>query len=1172
MSTVTIRLNGVDVTDYVVFADAQFTQQTNGQPGGARIRLKDLDHVLAPHAGQTLTLDVDGDRVWGGWAMSVSPGYFFPVDDTTNHTETERVWTIEALDYNVLFIKRFLINKADPTKKIPNYAAGTPDDEVVLDIVANYLVLTGDGISTAGVTHVGTPNPDKAGNVGNPGTPWGACMSLIARPNQAVFFIDPSKVLRYVDVETESAPFSLSDTPNGTSSFGYRDMEITRDGTKLINDALVWGAGLGKASVTFKRAEDTNSIDEHGRWQFGEFTTALYTNAGVNHRAQSYVYGSPQSKRGGKDDSIQVMCTVFRPGLIAGQVVDFASDVYGYTDTLPIRRMGIKFPTPTDVEYRLYLSYDIDAPWSDYEFWFPKFNFSIPDFDINVDIPEIDWPPPPPVPGGCDCGVTDTFSRDIPGGVNDTTGNWGTNDAGIPVLTYPNTGYYWVEDGVGKLAVQDDPGANTYAFSEYGIPRPPSNDLSLGLKFRIDTPSFAPGVDISGSYLGLFFMSAGSTFTGGQFYRSIMQAWVDYPEDGTPALLNINVGFGLNSSHVFDHVEMPEFAYDTWYEMTYEQVFGDTATVTVWPVDGVPADGWTVSVDISTQPDSTIIEYGDRGWWFSQDFELGASGEVGYLSAAYDDFDLPWVTRCDASFDDFNREETSGWGVSSSGTAWIAVFGAGTPTRSVDGRSGLVGATVGTGFNTMATTGSGPWQEPEYTATTVMRVTTGVGITVGAWLSCRDLPNAYSPTVGVLFGFTGASAQVTIEVDRSNGSSGPIVDITSAITRGEWFNLKWHRAEGVSEAKAWRTSDPEPAAYQVSVVDVAPRTTERFEVGMTRRGSNGTATVYTDSLDFDYDGKPCYDCGVEATATYVDTFTRTASFMGTADSGQAWSTTRSGATPTSTVETTGTTGRILVPHPVVFDTDADNTEILLNGSFFPGQAVISFKLKINSADMDITGLTPFMSVAYAGSSWALEFGGRDGIHGQRLQVVSFGSTPNFAEIFDYVLTEGAWYQTKFENNPGVVTRLKIWPVDDPEPVAWTLSTTGVAQTIVTSQSFLLYVEQGGSLVADLSENLDIEFDDLQIGAPVASPCDELPGESEPPTQGPTCEDFAGSSASLFTTSAPYQALTTKVYINGMLLRANIDYSEQSPAAGTVLLGSPAPSGSNVTVCYVADIA
>lgn len=408
MSTVVVLLDGADVTDHVIFEDAEFTQQANGQPGTARLRLRDSAHILGPRAGNTLTVDVDDVRVWGGWALRVSPGWFFAADDTSDPDETERLWVLEGVDYNILFSKRFLINKAHPTKMTPLYPANTPDDEIVLDIVARFLELGGDGISTAGVTHVGTPNPDQAGNVGNPGESWGASMTLIAQPTQAVFYIDPLKVLRYVDVETVTAPFALSDTPNHATSFGYRDMEIMLDGTDLTNDMLVWGAGAHSTPDTrFDRVEDDDSIALHGRWQKGEFTTALFTHAGVHQRARSFVYGSPQSKRGGKDDSIQVACTTYRPGLTAGQIASFSSAVFDYADNLPIRRLGIRFPTPTDVEFKVYLSYDIDAPWSDYEFWFPKINFHIPPIVIP-DFPVPGLPPPPGADPNC---VTDDFNR-----------------------------------------------------------------------------------------------------------------------------------------------------------------------------------------------------------------------------------------------------------------------------------------------------------------------------------------------------------------------------------------------------------------------------------------------------------------------------------------------------------------------------------------------------------------------------------------------------------------------------------------------------------------------------------------------------------------------------------------------------------------------------------------
>ena len=95
------------------------------------------------------------------------------------------------------------------------------------------------------------------------------------------------------------------------------------------------------------------------------------------------------------------------------------SEVFGFSDVLPIRELAITFPTPTDPRYDLILSHEIDDPWSTFEFWFPTFelpNFELP--GIGFEIPPFGIPGFPPFnpcePGGC----VDTFERNTPPGPN----------------------------------------------------------------------------------------------------------------------------------------------------------------------------------------------------------------------------------------------------------------------------------------------------------------------------------------------------------------------------------------------------------------------------------------------------------------------------------------------------------------------------------------------------------------------------------------------------------------------------------------------------------------------------------------------------------------------------------------------------------------------------------
>lgn len=376
--TTVIKVDGVDITDVVDLKRSTWQMNASVNPGPAQIYVRDLGHDYDFTTGLETTLDINGLRVWGGFVMGVRRHYAFDVDDTSNPNLTPRYLILECADYNILFSKRFVYNKDDPTVSIPTYDAGVFDSTVVRELVADFLDLSGDGIQTAGIRHVGTPVEDMAANLFQPPESFGDAMRLIAQMPGAIFYFDPYKNLNYADVDIPSAPFKLSDVPNNSTSFGYGWLELTNDGTVLANDAMVWGAAIGRNTLTFQRYENDDSIDEHGLWQWADFRQDLYKPESVLKRATTYVEGSVQNNRGHKDDAISIRCTTRYPGMRAGMRVDFENQVHGYHDVIPIRTMRIRFVNPNEALYDLTLAHYIDEAWNTAEFPRPHSDEPVP--------------------------------------------------------------------------------------------------------------------------------------------------------------------------------------------------------------------------------------------------------------------------------------------------------------------------------------------------------------------------------------------------------------------------------------------------------------------------------------------------------------------------------------------------------------------------------------------------------------------------------------------------------------------------------------------------------------------------------------------------------------------------------------------------------------------------
>jgi hypothetical protein len=271
-------------------------------------------------------------------------------------------------------------------------------------------------------------------------------MQSIASIPAAIYYIDPDKRFVYTDVDTPNAPFDLSDQPDHVTTFGYREMEILMDGTNLANDVMCWGIGYGSQTPVFVRDEDATSQSIHGLWQLGQTTFGVYRQATIDRIAASIIDGSPQSKRGAKNDRPAVMVVTHQGGLRVADKVDFTSAVFGYEDVIPIRKMVVEFEGPDTPKYTLTLSHEIDTPFS---FFDP--------FLIDWHFPKVVFPPPPPPvlpePGGCGptdgtYEIFDSFSRVLPT-------SWGTADAGRTWLTSGTAGAstITVNGSVGTLGV-----------------------------------------------------------------------------------------------------------------------------------------------------------------------------------------------------------------------------------------------------------------------------------------------------------------------------------------------------------------------------------------------------------------------------------------------------------------------------------------------------------------------------------------------------------------------------------------------------------------------------------------------------------------------------------------------------------------------------------------------
>lgn len=414
MATVQIKIAGADQTANIVFGTARFESMVNGRVGSCKFRVRDELRALSFVAGSAIEFLVDGGPVWTGYLVKATRAYAFPAENIVEAGLTRWI-DIEGVDLNILFSRRIVATYSDPADVFGKlYPPFTLDQDVIADLVADYLDLTGDSLDVSSeVEAVADINEDQDARAWSGGYTWGEAMGSIAMLPAAVFFLAPTRKLVYTDANTADAPRAMSDRPVG-EQVGYREMVITKDGTSLANDVLAWGFGYGSNEPVFVRDQDATSLAAHGRWQLGVQKPGVWKQATIERVASSIIDGSPSSQRGAKNDRVAVELVTYESGFLPAQKVDFESEVWGFSDVIPIRRMIVTFDGPEAPRYALTLSHEIDTPWG----FIDPFKFRFPTWRP----PQIDIGDPPVGPQQ----IIDDFEN------RTVAGLWGTPSRGLP--------------------------------------------------------------------------------------------------------------------------------------------------------------------------------------------------------------------------------------------------------------------------------------------------------------------------------------------------------------------------------------------------------------------------------------------------------------------------------------------------------------------------------------------------------------------------------------------------------------------------------------------------------------------------------------------------------------------------------------------------------------------
>lgn len=382
-SSIVITYDGTDITGFCLFDQCNFQAQMAAVPGTFMVACRDIDQTLDFTSGKELTLDIDGQRVFGGFVMTVGKGNFFPADNTVTVAPGDvptRQWILNGVDYNVLLDKLILRNPSNYTHDIPMVTGSPTDQTVITGHFPSYFDIPSgfDFTDTSFILPTHTYSETTHFVWPTQGATMRAVLDGLALFG-AVFWIDANRQFNFIPVQDTVAPWGFSDVPNddaigvGTPTYGFREGEYTEDATTVVNDAIVWGGSEWAVGgdVVYERKQNAASISAHGRWQTSEVRVgeANYkSQAEVTARAKVIVNGTDSGTDPANgtqslaNPEKQFHCTWFSTGvpkvtgvpvhLLPSQVVPirlyiFSTDagVTPFSVDLPLRTVEISFPT-----------------------------------------------------------------------------------------------------------------------------------------------------------------------------------------------------------------------------------------------------------------------------------------------------------------------------------------------------------------------------------------------------------------------------------------------------------------------------------------------------------------------------------------------------------------------------------------------------------------------------------------------------------------------------------------------------------------------------------------------------------------------------------------------------------------------------------------------------------
>lgn len=856
---ITIKLAGVDITSDCIISRCEFVSQTNGEPGTCSVTVR-ADTVQSFVIGSRIECLINGTRAWDGYLMQIERAYPFVAMEVGPNSP--RFYVLHGVDVNILFQKRVVFNTSSlASMDGPLFPPNTPDTTAINALVTSWLDLSSDNLNvTSGIVGVATINEDQPARPFGPSHTFGQAMAQISALTGAVWYIDPDRVLRYVDDEQITAPFGITDDPSATPPgyIGAREIRLTFGTEPLTNDFFAWGMGYGSDSPVATRVTDAWSVSTFGRWQDARVYSAVYKQATINRIGNSYVYGSPANNRGRNEPPFMVTCKVFEHGLRAGMVVSVWLNGLGFGASLPIRKLTIRPITTNDAEYELVLARIVDTPWTTIDPWriarprLPR----LP--SIRAPLPSL----PGVGTGTCadiDCGLTDTFTRV-------STLGWGYSDVGILWSHYwsgtDSSASFSVSSGKGIIAA----GSGSSVKARFGSARATLPHTIAATVYM--TGPISPGSESANTENAA--INASNSLL--QFYPE----WQSSPSSPVGRLQLRYRGYTPTGSR-YDGID---FTQPVRVKM---EVTTTDVRARWWYVGNPEPSTWHVSINYAAigQPPPTDTT-------FAIDANSAPFTSTRDFTWYFDDIDHSSFSSCALSaFDTFTRTTplalgSADWGISSSGFAWVTGGISSGQALYCNGYAGVFHCDNFTGFGGFARVTIPELKlVPEWTVRVRFRVPQDLSVLDFVYTDLLSVSVLSSGSIILNMNMAGNGWSQLGGISLQGSDPVPF-----SWQPGEWYEVRlfvsWlGTGAGTTKARVWREGEAEPQTWLLErshTVEALVNPDLRLNVAsnMYTTDVQRTDEILIDEIDFSGVGselgfRPCAEATTE---TLIDNWFR----------------------------------------------------------------------------------------------------------------------------------------------------------------------------------------------------------------------------------------------------------------------------------------------------------